>query len=142
MNNSVNNKKRVLVILNYFQSGVRNIAVFLSLSLLLFSFSLYFKDLNKFILGLLHSISLFLILVVVVICYFLNLDSVNFKKDNYILPKYYQSYISKWLKLIWVLKIVTLILVFIFLVIFVLDIRSILIRKQLNKNNTISSTMN
>jgi len=123
----INNKKIVLAILSYFQSGVRNIGVFLSLSLVLFSFSLYFKELNKYLLVFLHLVSLFLVILVTILSHFLHIDSILFKKDNDISLKYNNLYIIKWLKLIWGLKIVTIILVLIFLGIIIFDIKNLFI---------------
>ena len=124
-NNLIKSKELVLSILSYFQSGVRNIGVFLSLSLVLFSFSLYFKKLNKYLLILLHLVSLFLIILVTILSHFLHKDSSLFKKDNDISLKYNNLYLSKWLKLIWGLKVVTIILVFIFLGIIIFDIKNL-----------------
>lgn len=124
-NNLIKSKELVLSILSYFQSGVRNIGVFLSLSLVLFSFSLYFKKLNKYLLILLHLVSLFLIILVSILSHFLHKDSSLFKKDNDIALKYNNLYLSKWLKLIWGLKVVTIILVFIFLGIIIFDIKNL-----------------
>lgn len=124
-NNLIKSKELVLSILSYFQSGVRNIGVFLSLSLVLFSFSLYFKKLNKYLLLLLHLVILFLIILVTILSHFLHKDSSLFKKDNDISLKYNNLYLSKWLKLIWGLKVVTIILVFIFLGIIIFDIKNL-----------------
>ena len=129
-NNLIYDKRIVLGILSYFQSGIRNIGVFLSLSLVLFSFSLYFKKLNKYLLIILHLVSLFLIILVAILSHFLYQDSLSFKKDNDISLKYNNLYLTKWLKLIRGLKIVTLVLVIIFISIIVLDLKNILIKNK------------
>ena len=125
-NTLINDKRIVIGILSYFQSGVRNIGVFLSLSLVLFSFSLYFKELNKYILVFLHLVSLFLVILVTILSHLLHQDSILFKKDNDISLKYNNLYLKKWLKLIWGLKIVTIILVFIFIGIIIFDIKNLI----------------
>ena len=128
MNNSLINDKRIILgILTYFQSGIRNIGVFISLSLVLFSFSLYFKELNKYILIFLHLISLFLVILVTILANYLHLDSLSFKKDNDLSLKYNNLYLTRWLKLIWGLKLVTIILGLIFLGIIILDIKKLFI---------------
>ena len=124
-NTLINDKRIVIGILSYFQSGVRNIGVFLSLSLVLFSFSLYFKELNKYILVFLHLVSLFLVILVTILSHLLHQDSILFKKDNDISLKYNNLYLKKWLKLIWGLKIVTIILVLIFLGIIIFDLKEL-----------------
>ena len=124
------NKRIVLNILSYFQSGVRNIGVFLSLSIVIFSFSLYFKNVNKHLLILLHLVSLILIIIVGVLTHFIHKDSINFRNDNDIFPENYQSYIAKWDKLIFGLKIVTFILITVFLFIFIFDIKNIYFQKK------------
>ena len=124
--NMLKNDKTIVVgILSYFQSGIRNIGVFLSLSLVLFSFSLYFKKLNKYLLIILHFVSLFLVILVAILSHFLHQDSLSFKKDNDISLKYNNLYLTKWLKLIWGLLIVTIILVLIFLGIVIFDIKKL-----------------
>lgn len=126
-NSLINDKRITLSILSYFQSGIRNIGVFISLSLALFSFSFYFKELNKYILIFLHLISLFLVILVIILAYYLHLDSLTLRKDNVLSLKYNNLYITRWFKLILGLKIVTIIFGLIFLGIIIFDIKKLFI---------------
>ena len=131
MNNKNNlsfNHHLVLSTLSYFQSGVRNIGVFLSLSLVLFSFSFYFKDVNKLILGLIHLVSLFLIIIVAFIAHYLHHDT-NIIKENKSIFSGYSFILSKWVRLIFSLKIVVFIIAFVFTTIILFDIRNLLKNK-------------
>ena len=127
---SDSNKSLVLNILNYYQSGVRNIGVFLSLSLVLFSFSLYFRNMNMYLLITIHLVSLFLIILVGIIAHFLHQDSIRFKLDDDISANYYQLYLIKWLHLIYSLKIITLILCLVFILIIAFDIKNYFFLKK------------
>ena len=132
---SDSNKSLVLNILNYYQSGVRNIGVFLSLSLVLFSFSLYFRNMNMYLLITIHLVSLFLIILVGIIAHFLHQDSIRFKLDDDISANYYQLYLIKWLHLIYSLKIITLILCLVFILIIAFDIKNYFFLKKKYKVN-------
>lgn len=105
-------------ILMYYQSALRNVGVFSTLSVTLFTFSFFFHKKNKLIATGLHFISFFLLIIVFVIAHFISYDINSiFNKNNNFYTKN-KNVIDRWRLVIQIIYyfLISLLIVFFILI--------------------------
>tara|TARA_Y100000591_G_scaffold327445_2_gene351936 strand:- start:1167 stop:1637 length:471 start_codon:yes stop_codon:yes gene_type:complete len=104
-------------ILMYYQSVLRNIGVFSTLSITLFTFSFFFHRKNKLIATCLHIISFIMLIIVFFIAHFLSYDINIILKKNIDFYTQNKIIIDKWMNII---KIIYYFLIALLIVFFIL----------------------